>query len=36
VAAEAEVDDAVAFAESGTLEAIDDLGRHVYRREVGS
>ena len=30
--AEAEVDDAVAYAEGGTLEAIEDLGKHVYRR----
>ena len=28
-----EIDDAVAFAEAGTLEPVEDLTRHVYRRE---
>ncbi len=28
----AEIDDAVAFAEAGTLEPVEDLLRHVYRR----
>lgn len=31
-----EVDDAVAFAEAGTLEPVEDLTRHVYRREVSA
>ncbi len=29
-----EVEEAIAFAEAGTLEPIEDLGRHVYRREL--
>ncbi len=29
-----EMDEAVAFAEAGTLEPVDNLERHVYRREV--
>jgi len=32
-AAAAEMDDAIAFAEQGTSEPVEDLGRHVYRRE---
>jgi pyruvate dehydrogenase E1 component alpha subunit len=28
-----EVDDGVAFAEAGTLEPVEGLGDHVYRRE---
>jgi pyruvate dehydrogenase E1 component alpha subunit len=32
-AAAAEMDDAIAFAEQGTAEPVEDLGRHVYRRE---
>ncbi|WP_372593061.1 pyruvate dehydrogenase (acetyl-transferring) E1 component subunit alpha [Actinotalea sp.] len=31
---EAEVDEAVAFAEAGTLEPVEDLTRFVYRRDV--
>ncbi|NNE74795.1 MAG: pyruvate dehydrogenase (acetyl-transferring) E1 component subunit alpha [Acidimicrobiales bacterium] len=34
-AAVAEVDDAVAFADAGTLEPIEELARHVYRRVDG-
>lgn len=30
----AEIDDAVAFAEAGTLEPVEDLTRHVYLRDV--
>jgi len=30
----AEIDDAVAFAEAGTLEPVEDLTRFVYRRDV--
>lgn len=31
----AEIDDAVAYAEAGTLEPVEDLLRHVYRRGAG-
>ncbi|MCP5025395.1 MAG: pyruvate dehydrogenase (acetyl-transferring) E1 component subunit alpha [Actinomycetia bacterium] len=35
-AASAEIEQAVAFAEAGTLEPTEELGRFVYRREAGA